>query len=786
MRVKKSYLSTLFVCIIGLVLSSYKLPEGVVSIFDRPYVQVTPPGISSQTAYYLVRDKHGFIWASTRNGIDRYDGINYRHYTLGSSQMRTMHSGMSITIYCDEQGDIWAFTERSDIYRFDPLADAFVEILYLPDYQIFGSVQALFCRGDLLVVGATDGITCYDIPTSTITKRLCPDEDIHTFYSYRDNELLFGASRGIGILDLKDLRGTLQQWVKTDIKVLYYDKNHQKLWVGSNGSGIFVLDPSHPKRVQHLKKTEGLIVTDIKPYNDDEMLVGSDGTGVWVFATSEEVEDVEIRPLASASGDAPFELRTSGTRSILVDQDRIWIALYMGGVTCLQPGSDLTVLNVSNQKTVSDNFAFSVDVAPDGRYWVAYSQAIGSFAPDGSDPHMYFERENGFLTVRAAQDGTIWCGGFNTGTYHLDPRTGASEHFISVVDQPVHDCVYDIFEDKQGDIWIGGLNFQLTRLHQRPDKTYDKQHFPISFINSIAQLDDETIIACTTDGFDLINIRTGENKKYLNDEEKWNGTNFIFDARSRNGHEIWLATAGAGLVCYDVNNDSIAAYGLDYGLPSLELRSLVIVNDSILYASTEDNGLFAFDCVRRCYLRCLMTSDGLPMDEFLQNSGTLTPEGNLLFGGNNGAVILKESDMLSHISDFRIFVDTKGLDGDLIKRGRDESHTIDLQLTTNDIYHQKEYLFFYRIKGIEDEWTSVDETRHIKFSHLPPGLYNLEIRAVGAANQFSERTIALEIEASSFWAAHIISISYILLVLSIIGICFTLHLYWRFKKISKQ
>ena len=782
MRDCKTYLSSLFLCLIGLILSSYTLPDGVVSVFDRPFVQVTPPGISSQTAYCLLRDKHGFIWASTRNGIDRYDGISYRHYTLGNEKMRTMHSGMSITIYCDEQGDIWAFTERSDIYRFDPFADAFVEILYLPDYQIWGSVQALYCRGDLLVVGATDGITCYDIPTNTITKRLCPDEDVHVFYSYRDNELIFGARRGVGILDLKDLRGTLQQWVKADIKSFYYDKNHQKLWIGSNGNGIFVVDPAHPKKIQQVKKTEGFIVTDIKPYNDYEMLIASDGLGVWVVTNEENNEDAELRTLASASGDSPYDLRTSGARSLLVDQGRIWIASYMGGVTALQPGSNLKVLNVSNQKTVSDNFAFSVDVAPDGRYWVAYSQAIGSFAPDGSDPHMYLEREAGFLTVRAAHDGTIWCGGFNTGTYHLDPRTGSKEFFSSVVDQPVHDCVYDIFEDKHGDIWIGGLNFELTRLHQRPDKTYDKQHFPINLVNSISQLNDENIIACTTDGFHIINAHTGEVKQYLDDEEKWTGTNFIYDSRTRNGHEIWLATAGAGLVCYDVNNDSIAAYGLDQGLPSLELRGMSMVNDSILYVSTEENGLFAFDCVRRCYLRGLTSSDGLPMNEFLQNSSTLAPDGNLLFGGNNGAVVLKESDMQSHINDFSIFVDTKGLNGNTIKRGRDESHSIDLQLTTNDIYHQKEYLFFYRIVGIEDEWTLVDDTRHIKFSHLPAGLYDLEIRAVGAANQFSERVIAIEIEASSFWAAHIISISYILLALSLICLFFTLRLYWINKK----
>lgn len=784
-RIRSSFVAVFLYCI-GLVLSSYQLPSDAVSIFDQPYIQVTPPGVSSQTAYWLVKDNNGFIWVSTRNGIDRYDGLSYRHYKLGNSQMRTMHSGMTITIYCDEQGDIWAFTERSDIYRFDPILDAFVEILYLPDFQVYGSAQALYCKDDLLVVGANDGITCYDIPTKTVTKRLCPDDDIHTFYSYRDGELLFGANRGVGILDLKDLRGTLQTWVKSDIKSFYYDQQHHQLWIGSNGTGLYVLDPAHPKKVTSVSSTNGLIITDIKPFSENEMLIAADGNGVLVLPIDDINDSSDFRSLASASGNAPFELRSSGTRSLLFDQGRIWIASYMGGVTCLQPGSKLMSLNVAKIKTPADNYAFSVDVAPNGRYWVAFNSQIGSFAPDGSDPHMYFEREAGYLCVRAARDGSIWCGGFNIGTYHLDPQTGAVEYFASVADKSVNDCVYDIYEDSRGDIWLGGLNFPLTCMHRLPDGTYTKQHFPILYINSISQLNPEKLIICVADGFKLLDINTGEYTDYLKYEEKWTGTNFICDSRTRNGNEIWLATGGAGLLCYDLSNDSIAAYGLDEGLPSLELRGMSMVHDSILYVSTEDKGLFAFDCARRCYLRCLMANDGLPMNEFLQNSSTTSPDGNLVFGGNNGVVVLKESDMQSHLNDFEIFVYTKGLENDMIKRGRDESHSIDLQLTTNDIYHQREYVFFYRIKGIEEDWVLVDESKQIRFSHLPAGTYELEIRAVGSANQYSNRTINIQIDASSFWAAHLVVISYILLALSVLFLFFTVRLYLKNRVFKRQ
>ncbi len=139
--------------------------------------------------------------------------------------------------------------------------------------------------------------------------------------------------------------------------------------------------------------------------------------------------------------------------------------------------------------------------------------------------------------------------------------------------------------------------------------------------------------------------------------------------------------------------------------------------------------------------------------------------------------------MRSTMKDFRIIVDAKGLQDDLIKRGSEESHTIDIQISTTDIYHQQEYLFFYRMDGLEDEWTLIDNTRQIKFSHLPPGFYELELRAVGAAGQANTRTIQIEIEASSFWAAHIIIISYVLLFISLVCLILALRLYFINRKI---
>ena len=777
----KKSIYALILCGISLLLSSFSAPGYVPSVLEQTYTTVALQDLSSLTAYSLVTDHQGFVWIATRNGVDRYDGIAIHHYRLGNSKMRTMRSGLTTTVYCDEQGRLWAFTERSIIYMYDPKEDSFVEVFNMPEYQLWGSSQALYCKGNTLIVGATDGITIFNISTRTVEHRLCPDEDIHVITAYNDNELFFGCDRGIGILNIAEQKIDFHNdWIDAVPKAFYYCTKEKRLWVGSNGKGLFIVDPKNPKNVIHQRNTDGLIITAIKAaQGDKEMLVGVDGGGVYACPVVTDGSD-QLQLLASDIHSAPYHLQTSGVRDIMVDDGHIWVASFRGGVTMLKPGSSVTTLNVTDIKTPSDNFAFGVDVASDGRYWVAFNHAIGSFAPDGSDPKMALViKEANFLTVRVASDGTVWAGGFNTGTYHIFPGTGKKEFYPTVVDQPILDCVYDIFEDSHGDIWIGGLNIQLTRMHQLPDKSYEKTHYPITLINSIAQLDDNTIAASTTDGFSTINIQTGEIRKYLEDESSFEGTNYICDARSRHGKELWLATAGAGLLCYDFVADSLITFGLDEGLPSLELRGMSLVNDSILYISTENSGLFVFDCGLRRYERCLKTNDDLPINEFYQNSATVTHEGGLLFGGDNGVVTLTSTDMHTDLRKFDIVLESKDYRPVSVRHilvDGEEVRTVDLLLTTTDIYHQKEYIFYYKMKGIEDDWVLVDNSRRIRFAHLPAGTYELEIHAVGAANQVSGRIITIEVATTIWTARNMLFVSILILLASAV------MLYLAYKK----
>lgn len=727
----------------------------------------TPTGLSSQTTYTILKDKTGFVWVSTRNGIDRYDGSTFQHYRLGESKMRGLRDGMTISLYNDEEGDLWAFTERSIIYRFDKKEDAFHEVINLPKQRIWSSAQALYRYNNYLLIGATEGVICYNLTTESVEKRICPEDNIRSLIAYKTGEILFGSQRGIGTLDLREIKGKLMPWVEASVNSLYYDKKNNRIWVGGNGTGAYVINPDAPQDYQFIKGTDGYVVCQICPFHN-MMLIGADGQGLWAVHTDTDCNVKSTELLASDASDAPHQLKSSSIRSVMVDGDNIWLAMYIGGIAHMQPPTPLLQMENPDGVSPSDFFAQGISTDADGNIWVAFDQSIGCFDSNGEHPNMYLNRESQFLAVLPATDGTVWCGGYNSGLYHFDPKTGWKEHFFSIVDQPVKDCIYAIKEDHNGDIWVGGLNFPLTRLHRNSNNEYEKKSYQgVTLVTDIEWLTNDSIAVGTSDGIYLIDTRSDNVNRILYTEEEWTGTNYVSSIVPRKGHELWIATQGAGIICYDLNNkqNPVTAYGLEEGLPSLELRAMEILNDSILCISTEGNGIFAFDCVRRCYMNSLRHSDGLQNALFLQASSARDTQNRIIFGGDQCAVVVKPSDMLTDLHNFDIYVVGKGVFNNEVTLPY-HARNLDIQFTTNDIYHQNEYNFYYRIKGISDEWLTIDDSRHVRFAQLPAGEYALEIRAVGAANQSSSLTIDITAEREP-WLRWYSILGYILVVVLI-------------------
>ena len=98
-------------------------------------------GISDNYIQSILRDKYGFMWFATLNGLNRYDGYQFKHYT--TTQLGSYNNDVE-SILEDASGTIWIKGPVSYYYynrELDIIDNKISPILN--DYGIEGEVSYL-------------------------------------------------------------------------------------------------------------------------------------------------------------------------------------------------------------------------------------------------------------------------------------------------------------------------------------------------------------------------------------------------------------------------------------------------------------------------------------------------------------------------------------------------------------------------------------------------------------------------------------------------------------------
>lgn len=743
-----------------------------------------PEGASSRTNYKVVKDKDGFMWISTPNGVERYDGLTFRHYNLGKSRLRSIDDGFMVNVEIDRTNVIWTYTERNIVTRYNPEKDEFETFTPLSE-RSEGSIRYINSDGKHLFVGYYNGLCMFDLESGAMIDKFCLNQDIRCVEWYDDTQLLVGTREGLWVVNLEKQTSVPVMDVYMDVNCLKYDAAHGLLWIGSRGMGLFYAHKDDLKAFKPVVDDDYSIVNVFEALNDTIMLVGTDGNGLLACAIEQDGSGnyVPTKPVlvASESVSAPCQLPNSVIDDILVDGDNLWLTLDLSGVALLQPRSELPALVNPLAVANSDRNALDVSIDSKGRSWIAFPRCIACYEKPTSEPKIYLKDVSGYLTILAASDGTVWCGGYNAGTYHLDPRTEKYEFFPSVVDQKVLDCVYAFAEDDNHDIWVGGLNFGLTRMHKCADGTYEKTTYPdINLVADIRTYSADTLLVGTFDGVWIVNSKSGDTEKVLYREAGWEHTSSVGSLVVTPDKQVWFGTMGAGLVHYDLQTHEATLFANEYNLPSLEIRGVEMLNDSVLCASTEKNGIFAFDTRNHRIIRTLQHSNGQLMGIFSRSSSGGSIGNYVSFGSDNGVISVSNTDIQTQHDSFRIFAMGDSLHGNYVHLPY-SSRNIYLQFTTNDIYNQNEYRFEYLIPGLTPDWESLDEMRRMRYLSIPPGSYELIVRSFSASGMTGEMKLDIEVDQVWYMRWYCL-LTYTLLL---VGLAWFIIYHYRIKHMSE-
>ena len=111
---------------------------------------------------------------------------------------------------------------------------------------------------------------------------------------------------------------------------LHFDPKVRKLYIGTFQRGVFVYDMNTKQTSQPKESLSDISINTIKPLNNKELLIATDGAGVFKM----NMDSYHTTPYVVADYNKNNAMNGNSINDIYVDdEDRIWMANYPIGIT---------------------------------------------------------------------------------------------------------------------------------------------------------------------------------------------------------------------------------------------------------------------------------------------------------------------------------------------------------------------------------------------------------------------------------------------------------------------
>lgn len=211
--------------------------------------------------------------------------------------------------------------------------------------------------------------------------------------------------------------------------------------------------------------------------------------------------------------------------------------------------------------------------------------------------------------------------------------------------------VQALLEDREGNIWVGTHSGGLSKYDRNKNKFINYKNDPDnpnSLINNriwcLYEDNDGSIWIGTSAGLDILDVRTGKIKHYLNQEIISTLNNAVNDIHFDDDGYIWVCTWGLGLFQLDINGEIINNYTFEnYPVKDHQIgkkfKTIYEDSDGIFWIGTNTDGLIKFNCKTSEY-KYYIEEDGNPYSISFNSILSLVEDknGNFWIGTHNGGL----------------------------------------------------------------------------------------------------------------------------------------------------
>ena len=720
-------------------------------------------GISMRQASSVCKDHNGFVWASTKSGIIRLTGDDYRIYQLPFESSNVLTVKLVYT-----HATLWAYSNNGQMFRYNPISDAFVLYYNLGkelNNRHLNVTSVLFQGSDTCWMATSEGLFMYQNKQHEAQRHVSvPLTQLEwynsdSFFAVSLNEIsVFNVNNKENKVIFNDLMHYYYQTYS-----LFFDEDNEYLWLGSSSKGLFYFDLSLDTLIRFAPgdfPTQP--VMDIESLDNQRIMVGVDGRGIWTI----KPENLSIEQVYKSDVNNPHSLSGNGVYDIYHDTEanRVWVCTYSGGLSFFDLGSPVIehiVHQVNQSNSLGNNNVNSVLEDSNKKLWFATDNGISVWKTDEDKwVHLYNDKQEQaqvFLTLCEDRQGNIWAGSYSSGVYVLDGASGKElAHYSQATSESpfINDFVFHIYEDSNDEIWIGGINGEVVRYI--PEKNHFQKYF-FQPATKIVQYNDSLMLLACSYGLVQLNKNNSVYTLLVDD--------YIITDISIHAKKIWLGTGGDGLLCYSPSSGQIQQFTTANGLLSNHVNSIVYA-DGYFWLGTEI-GLCRFCPIHETVL-VYSNYHLLSSLSFNNNAHFALSDGRLAFGTNNGVLVFDPASMSEEELSGSIYYQDISVLGRSIRdnasfnpagpvneleklslKYRQNTITLDL-LPVGDVSKAK---FSWKLEGLDPDWTEPSNHRLISYNNIPYKDYDLKIRMFDSSLSriIDQRTLSLII-TPPFWA----------------------------------
>ncbi|WP_221409127.1 hybrid sensor histidine kinase/response regulator transcription factor [Reichenbachiella versicolor] len=743
-------------------------------------------GLSHFGVTCILEDHKGLIWVGTFNGLNKYDGYEFKEYRNGHKDTLITSNRVS-SLFQDQNNNILIGTEGGlSLYEY---STGRFKTIYTSEKSAQGRpgpviTQIAQLGYYVICLTKSEGLLLFDAERYVFLGSYVPDSvDKRTFLpracmAVNSKFMTIASNRGLFLFDVdkiefeqiveddvpyasdivfdhKQFMYVLQGWSLGMVELTSFENNAKprfkylhkvlgvndfinidvdkegKMWLMKRNNHLTMIpDPENMRynsfqRRDFSFKNKFTRLSCIVSNTSSGGWVGSFNQGLFRFSTTDRVfvyNDLEGSKLRS-------NVSSNVREAVVVNDSLVLLAMYENRAH---------LLNVKNSSiSPLENFAKPVKHA--------FLDSRGMLWLSTWDRGIYFKRKNehrwtqliegdyGNIAVDRVEgfgegdEGELWVGGLST-LYRLrfkGQQIESVEELELLGKEGVIISVVYPDPEKKGVIWVGTRSDGLFRI-ETTGELYDSK-----VVNVIPEKKDESSLP----------------------------SYFVSSIMRLPSGELWIGTEQGGIsqVIESNRNLKFKTYSEQDGLDNYDVRSFLFDGDEHLWVAT-NKGINQFNLKTRKF-RNFNLEDGLIPSSFEITSINL-PDNRMLFGGNNGVCYVdpvhiaqdKGAPQLRFgelsISNVPIEVGQPLYEKVILSKPLDDIEVLELDYNENSLsielislhYSNAEsHLIKYRLLPEDTEWfVTSSQNKKANFSMLPSGHYIFEVATSNSKKEWSD------------------------------------------------